>query len=812
MRFSLKCDGESSQGRQSQSGVESMRLDLGTSVCCLILCGIVATPSNAQTFAERIVGGFDTPTFATHAPGDTTRLFVARIWHGDIQVVDLNSNTILAQPFLAINDLPDPLFNEQGLLGLAFDPDYATNGYFYVNYTGADNSLNVRRFRVQGDPAISSVADPTSGHTILRIPKEPNWHNGGWIGFGPNDGYLYITTGDPGGGQAQLIESNLHGKVLRIDIRSDAFPADPTRNYSIPPSNPFVAREGLDEIWAYGLRNPWRASFDRETGNLWINDVGELAREEVNLQPPESSGGENYGWPHREGTISTSWPGPPITGYVDPIYDYSRDNPDPLMAGAIVAASGLYRGPVPSLVGHYLFTDFASGNIWQIDPDADDPRSTVTNINQRLAPNSGTIHAIAAFGEDADGNLYLMDHGFGDAGEVFRVATTSRRAVWNGSDAAAGAAGDGTAWSDPRNWTRNGLVDAAFAEHDDVIFAAGASPATINLGVDHTAAAIRFGGTHTLEGNTLRLMSGNVHVDDGAIAIVRSYLVAETANHSIRKLGGGMLVVEGNAGQIAVKEGTLGGRGVVAHLTVHAGAVAAPGGPIATTGILTVNQSFALHNGATLALEIGGRTSSDPQIPQYDQVAVGGPARLNGTLSVDFIDLGAGEFAPTNGDAFAIVSATGGLSGAFEQLDLPPLPPNLAWQTFERDSTLFLAVTAQLPGDYDASGTVDAADYVVWRKTFGQTGARPVADGTGPAGVPDGIVDELDYQFWRVNFGNALSGSPPSLSVPEPERFAIYALAVCMVACRLRRHEHARVDHLGDSRGGFFQVCPRVAV
>src|SRR5688572_918320 len=125
-----------------------MRLGLNKLVCGLMLCCIETPPSNGQMFAERIVGGFDTPTFAAHAPGDLNRLFVARIWHGDIQVVNLNTNTILPQPFLAITDLPAPLFNEQGLLGLAFDPDYATNGYFYVNYTAADNSLNVRRYQI----------------------------------------------------------------------------------------------------------------------------------------------------------------------------------------------------------------------------------------------------------------------------------------------------------------------------------------------------------------------------------------------------------------------------------------------------------------------------------------------------------------------------------------------------------------------------------------------------------------------------------------------------------------------------------------
>src|SRR5688572_13366915 len=157
------------------------------------VCAVALQYTAAQTFAERIVGGFSVPTFATHAPGDAERLFVGCIWDGDIQIVDLVSRTILSEPFLSITDLPSPLFNEQGLLGLAFDPNYQTNGYFYVNFTASDNSLNVRRYRVLGDPASSNVADPNSGQTVIRITKDQSWHNGGWIGFGTNDGYLYIT-------------------------------------------------------------------------------------------------------------------------------------------------------------------------------------------------------------------------------------------------------------------------------------------------------------------------------------------------------------------------------------------------------------------------------------------------------------------------------------------------------------------------------------------------------------------------------------------------------------------------------------------
>ena len=764
-----------------------MRVSTYAVVCSLLFCVIPVTRSAAQTYAEKIVGGFTSPMFASYAPDDANRLFVARIWNGEIRIVNLTTRTVLPEPFLVIDDMPNPLRSiEQGLLGLTFDPEYAANGYFYVHFTGQDNSINVRRYRTLGDPATSNVADPDSGHTIINVPKSTWWHNAGWIDFGPNDGFLYINIGSPGAADGQDIVDNLHGKVLRIDVRGDDFPDDPIRNYSIPPSNPFVGREGDDEIWAYGLRNPFRASFDRLSGDLWINDTGENTREEVNYQPASSPGGENYAWPRREGSIEGpgSHGGPLLPEYTDPVYDYDHNEADPLFQGNVIAASGFYRGPVAAFYGHYFFTDNGSRNIWKLDPDAVDRRASVTNVKHLLLPNSGAINRMPAFGEDAIGNLYIMDYDAASQGEVFRIATASKDIVWDGDDGETGVAGNGTDWADAMNWSRDGVADAAFVEEDHVIFAAGSSQSIVDLNVDRTLAALTFGAPYRLQNHVLKVLSGNVLVEEGVTATVDSTLVAETVNHSIRKLGPGTLVVNGDAGQTAVKEGTLAGHGTFDHLSVRSGTTVAPGSGV---GILTVDQSFVMEQGATLSVEIGGNDNSDPQNPEFDQLMAGGEAKLDGTLAVTLVDIGGGIFSPGLGNSFPIVSSSEGLSGAFDTLDVPALPTGLVWKTSSDDNTLFLNVAARLAGDYNGNGIVDAADYVVWRKTVGQTGGSLVADGSGPLGTPDGVVDNLDYNFWRTQFGAASSSAGQSTRVPEPATALSLMLGLLVGFIRQRR-------------------------
>jgi len=376
------------------------------------------------TFAQRAASGLTQPVYVTHAPGDTGRLFICEK-RGRIKILNLQTGVVNATLFLAINDTDSG--GDGGLQSMAFHPDYANNGRFFVDVTvdnggigGSPFSVHIREYHVSaGDP---DVADPTPIE-IMRWIKPQHNHNGGWIGFNPRlaagtPQYLYVSSGD-GGTQgdpeddAQTTENNRLGKMFRIDVESDDFPGDPENNFAIPADNPFVGVAGDDEIWSYGLRNPWRCSFDRATGDLYIADVGQNAREEVNRRPADSAGGENYAWNRREG-FAPYQGGMSLPGDVDPIYDYAHDATP--FGGDSIAGGYVYRGPLAELRGLYFFGDTISGNLWSFDPD--DPFGTVTNINDQLVPDVGALGFVVSYGEDAIGNLYLVAYA---SGEIFRV-------------------------------------------------------------------------------------------------------------------------------------------------------------------------------------------------------------------------------------------------------------------------------------------------------------------------------------------------------------------------------------------------------
>jgi len=379
---------------------------------------------------ERVASQISRPMFVTHAPGDTGRLFIAEKG-GVIRILHLPLLTIDPTPFLTIPDTDTG--GDGGLQSIAFHPDFIANGRFYVHVT-VDNggipidgqtspfSSHIRAYTVSvADP---NVADPTPTEILSWVQPRGN-HNGGWIGFNPpgtGPRYLYVMSGD-GGKQrdpddnAQTLVNEPLGKVLRIDVDGDDFPADDDRNYAVPSSNPFVGETGDDEIWAYGLRNPWRASFDRETGDLWIGDVGQDAVEEIDFQASSSAGGENYAWNRREG-LEPHQGGALQPGDVQPVYDYDHGSGN--FQGNSVVGGYVYRGPDASLRGLYFFADTVSANVWTLDPA--DPFGTVTRINDQLVSDTGTLGTPVSFGEDADGNLYIVDHA-NPNGEVFRIVT-----------------------------------------------------------------------------------------------------------------------------------------------------------------------------------------------------------------------------------------------------------------------------------------------------------------------------------------------------------------------------------------------------
>ncbi len=306
-------------------------------------------------------------------------------------------------------------------MGLAFHPDYVSNGLFYVNYTNPSGTTVVQEYTRTND----NLANASSARTLLTIAQPFTNHNGGWLGFGP-DGFLYISTGDGGAGgdpgnRSQDITNELLGKLLRIDPLGNN---SSNGQYGIPASNPFVGVTGDDEIWAYGLRNPWRCSFDSLTGDLYIADVGQNSREEIDVQPASSTGGENYGWRVREGTIAFA--GGALPGAINPIYDYVWGSGN--LQGRSVTGGYVYRGPISEIQGHYFFADYVNNRVWSFKWDGSNP-STFNGSNftqfidwtSLITTNVGTISSVSSFAEDELGNLYIIDLG----GEIFRIDTAT---------------------------------------------------------------------------------------------------------------------------------------------------------------------------------------------------------------------------------------------------------------------------------------------------------------------------------------------------------------------------------------------------
>jgi hypothetical protein len=446
----------------------------------LLFSMLFASPAAADFVVTRLTPNFNPgslphvnstalhlPVDVDFAPGNSDYLFISQLGglgsdatdgdditkaDGRIVLMDRTTGAVnFNSPFLTIGDtnLFDPVFGapEVGLFSTAFHPDFATNGLFYVsvavNYPGGPPSLTPRDprtppFKVAIREYVANPNNIAAGaslnRTILEIDQPAFNHNGSWLGFNPlevaeGNNYLYITMGD-GGDQhdpqqyGQDLDSLL-GTVMRIDIDGDDFAGDPLRNYAIPADNPFVGTAGRDEIWAYGLRNPWRGSFDSLTGDFFVGDVGQGTWEEINYLPFNTphDGPRNFGWRAREGFVATPTGGvggPPPADNVDPLIAYRHGSGN--FRGNSVAGGVLYRGPIEELYGMYIFADSISGNIWGLHTDnfgafdPNNPGETLVRLNNIIRPESGSFVSIVSFAEDEFGNLLIVDHGYDGAG------------------------------------------------------------------------------------------------------------------------------------------------------------------------------------------------------------------------------------------------------------------------------------------------------------------------------------------------------------------------------------------------------------
>jgi glucose/arabinose dehydrogenase len=365
--------------------------------------------SHAKLGVEKVASSFERPVWAGMPALSTGKLWVME-QAGQIWIVDLKTGERAAKPFLDIHSDVSRKGNEEGLLGLAFAPDFQKSGRFYVNFTDTKGFTRIVRFTSPD----RLTTDPSTAEVILKIKQPYSNHNGGWISFGP-DGMLYIGNGDGGSGNdpegnGQALNTLL-GKILRLDVSAKT-------SYRVPPDNPFLNRDDAKpEIWAFGVRNPWRCSFDRETGDFWMGDVGQNHWEEINFMPRGKGAGANYGWRLREGSSETpakNVGGKAPLGAVVPVYVYNHGGGP--KDGVSVTGGYVYRGPIKELQGRYIFADYQNPRIWSFRMNqgkADD----FQDHTDELQSKDGKIMLISSFAEDHDGGLFIVSH----IGSIYRI-------------------------------------------------------------------------------------------------------------------------------------------------------------------------------------------------------------------------------------------------------------------------------------------------------------------------------------------------------------------------------------------------------
>jgi hypothetical protein len=470
---------------------------VGTALaCCQTL--VAQSPIRSQL----VVSGLSDPIFVTAPAGDFGRLFVVERGAdplASVRLVDISQDPPLLQPwpYVTVGDVW--VSGEGGLLCMAFHPQFATNGYLYLFYTRIGGGIRIVRYQAAAPYATSTNADLGSATSVLTISY--TGHNGGWMGFGP-DGYLYIGIGDYGGPASQDL-TKLNGKLLRIDVDGDDFPSDPNRNYAIPPGNPFAGSStAAPEVLHLGLRNPYRASFDRLTGELWIADVGGSAFEEIN-HVPAGVVGLNFGWDCMEGPACTGSAAcvcndPALTL---PAYSYSH-------TGGSACVIGGYRYRGSALCGFqdtYFFADWVSASVWTFEWDGSSEHNLLFR-NPEVWPSPGRVYS---FGEDAAGELYLVGMALGSVYKIVpgTITDCNGNGIHDGCDIAAGTSHD---------WNGNGVPDECEPTGVPGCFGDGSTPTACPCG---NTGSLRHGCDNSAATGGARLDGvGNPANDDVVLA------------------------------------------------------------------------------------------------------------------------------------------------------------------------------------------------------------------------------------------------------------------------------------------------------
>ncbi|WP_145062403.1 PQQ-dependent sugar dehydrogenase [Adhaeretor mobilis] len=624
-----------------------------------------------------ITTGFSNPVFGTAAPGQSGTLYVSEQNAVRISILDLQTQQ--SSTFL---DLEDFAGTQSGLQTFAFHPDYVNNGRVYLNlFDSNTNDIKIIEFtRSVSDPL---VADMNSMREILTIPNPTGSHNGGWLGFSPVDNQLYIATGDggtfagPDKGLPAQDTFDVRGKVLRIDVDGDDFPTDSGRNYAIPASNPFATLGGAPEVFAYGLRHPFRASFDRANGDLFLGDVGSVQYEEINFIPAGTTGGQNFGWRALEGDVDVPFnsdPHPPNA--IPPIFSYPHGSTAAVIGGYV------YRGSaIPDLHGAYFYADVVRDEFGSFRYDGTSVSEFVDRSSELLNPltPTGSYNGIVSFAEDSEGELYFFDRVLGDIFKI--VADEIQTTDWINS---AGGDYDTAANWNPENVPDDPLSERARFSLPETMTVAFSSTSTTIADLTVSAGNVTFRVSGTTADATLQA-DDDIVIDGGSLSLAQ----VDGATFDVHLAAADELLISGGA-TLTVGDGS-----TVDADSIELGAsssgngtlvVNGSGSALTVTGLAQVGNkgdagALSISNGANAAfassLEIVGGTDnnttgslevlSGATVTVSGDIELGAGSGLSASLTIDGVGslltqstAGAFTIGNGNGDNTADLVIAGG--------------------------------------------------------------------------------------------------------------------------------------------------------